>query len=567
MSLAWGRTGRQAHRWVGLAASLLLVVLAVSGVLLTHPAWLGAPAERTLSLAAHPGDAAVILRGTTSGLWRSVDGGASWQEAAMLLPLADVVAIAFAPDDTATVYAAGRDQGLVRSRDGGWIWEPAGLAGLPSRLRYEELAAGPHGRVHLWTDRGAFVSADGGETWTAAAPAAVAAGDRRAWLHDLHTGRLFGRAHLLANDLAAIALVLLVATGWVLWWLGRRRGRELASGHGGAAPLVVTVAVLVAAVLVALTVTLAHGAEPSPATRLDRMRVLMGTYARVSIWAPDSLRAELAADAAFAALVRVDSLMSLWRDDSDLVRVNRAAGRDTVVVAPEVIAVTRMALAVARDTGGAFDPTVLPLLELWGLHGDQVPDRAPSAAAIAACRALVDHRAVHVDSVGSGLHLARAGMRLDLGGIAKGHAVGSALAAAIAQGATGAVVDLGGNLGALGTGPGAVVEVRHPDDATATTGTVVLGDPCCGPRFVATSGAGERFLEIDARRYGHIVDPRTGYPVDHGVASVSVIGDDGALTDALATAMFVLGPREGMAVAARWPQCEVLFLGAFETDR
>jgi thiamine biosynthesis lipoprotein len=321
---------------------------------------------------------------------------------------------------------------------------------------------------------------------------------------------------------------------------------------------------MVAAALAALAVLLvillaaaqARGGD-GPTARDDdhvlrRARLVMGTLARVDVWAADAATRRRSAAAAFAALVRVDSLMSTWRADSDVLRVNRGAGRDTVAVAPEVIAVIATALDMARRSDGAFDPTVLPLLRLWGFRAG-LP-RCPGPDEIRDSLARVGYELVYLDAAAGRVHLRGAGVELDLGGIAKGYAVDLALDAALGAGSTKAVVDLGGNLGTRGGESGGRVAIRDPRDRDAVIGDVVLDSGC-----IATSGASERHIVVDGERLGHILDPRTGTPVS-GPASVSVVAPSGMLADALATAIYVLGTEAGLAFARQWPEVEVLVL-------
>ncbi|MFO7655252.1 MAG: FAD:protein FMN transferase [Candidatus Krumholzibacteriia bacterium] len=576
--MRWRQESGRAHRWVGAAASLVLLVLAGSGLLLAHPDWIGASPEETSSLAADPGDPQLLLRGTTGGLQRSEDGGRTWRPVNLLVTLEHVVGVAFAPDAPGQVWAAGRDGSVIRSDDGGWIWQSVRGEGWPPPAggRIDELDVGAGGQVLLWTDRGLVVSADEGRTWRVAGESLANGRSPRDILRDLHTGRLLGRGHALANDLAAAAVIVLVVTGWTMWFR-RPAGRRGAAGAGDAveqrrhrrrtrsAAAVAATAALVGVLLLVLLAG-AH-ARPradlqsrSPAEPLVRARLMMGTLVRVSVWDGQADVRRAASAGAFAAIARVDSLMSTWRDDSDVLRVNRAAGQDTVTVAREVADVVLAALRVARLTDGAFDPTVLPLMRLWGFRGGE--PRRPGAAELAATRARVGFEHVFVDSAGCRIFLRRPGMELDLGGIAKGYALDRALAAAMAAGAAGAVVDLGGNLGARGSGPPDLVAIRIPRAAAAPGSAAapgVAGYLRPGGRCVATSGNAERHVIVGGERQGHILDPRTGIP-SAAAGSVTVLSADGALGDALATALHVLGREHGPALVAQLPGLEALFL-------
>ncbi len=304
-------------------------------------------------------------------------------------------------------------------------------------------------------------------------------------------------------------------------------------------------------VLVAVTWPAASGAVaaalPGDQTiQHEEVRQVMGTLAAVRVWADNVPVGRAAVDTAFAVLVEVDSLMSTWNGNSPLSRLNRAPVDQWVPVGPDVCRVLAAAVELSRLTGGAFDPMVLPLVRLWRFQGGKAT--LPAAADLAAARALVDVGALAVEATRA--RLRRAGMAVDLGGIAKGYALDRAAAAMRSVGARGGVLDLGGNLLVFGVGAGrevAVVDPRHP-------GQLVLTVPLPAGA-VATSGQYERFVTIEGRDYGHILDPRTGWPVPAG-CSATVIASEALWADALATAVLVLGPEAGLALLERLPDVE-----------
>jgi len=280
----------------------------------------------------------------------------------------------------------------------------------------------------------------------------------------------------------------------------------------------------------------------------EQVRFVMGTTATVQAWAPDSEMAASAVDAAFAAFARVDSLMSTWRDDSALCSLNKSKPGQWTDVGGEVCQVLQQAKAVAAASEGAFDPTILPLVRVWGFRGGQaaLPDSAGLAIALGA----VNHRQLELDPESGRARLLEPGMAVDLGGIAKGYALDCAAAAMRQNGATGGVVDLGGNILAFGQGPSHQVGIVDPTREDRLLATIPLADAS-----VATSGQYERFMTIEGRRYGHILDPRTGRPVPAGV-SVTVVADKAILADALATAAVVLGMELGLDLLEGMPDVE-----------
>jgi thiamine biosynthesis lipoprotein len=276
----------------------------------------------------------------------------------------------------------------------------------------------------------------------------------------------------------------------------------------------------------------------------------MGTMATVRVWAGSPATADLALEAAFASFDRVDSLMSTWRDDSVLAELNRARAGQWTEVGPEVAYVLGRALEVARISGGGFDPTVLPLVRLWGFrNGGTVP---PDSAAIVSCLEAVDYRQVEIDEVAARARLLKPGMAVDLGGIAKGYALDLAAAGMRKAGADGGYLDLGGNILVFGQGPAGRVAVADPRDRGEVLAVLPLRDGS-----VATSGQYERFLLLEGRTYGHILDPRTGWPVRPGF-SVTVLAGEAVLADALATAAVVLGTDEGFALLESAPDVEAM---------
>ncbi len=275
-----------------------------------------------------------------------------------------------------------------------------------------------------------------------------------------------------------------------------------------------------------------------PSGPAEEVRYVMGTLATVRTWADDAVAEARSLAVAFGAFDRVDSLMSTWRDDSALAALNRAPAGMWVAVGAEVCGVLTGALAVAQASDGAFDPTVLPLVELWGFRSEGQAGR-PDSTALRACLAQVDFRQVELDTAGGRARLLRPGMAVDLGGIAKGYALDQAAAAMRAAGATGGYLDLGGNILVFGNQPSPCVGVVDPGNRERVLAAIPVQD-----QSVATSGQYERYLVLDGEAYGHILDPRTGWPIRPGF-SVTVLSSSAMLADAMATAAVVLGPRAG----------------------
>lgn len=299
---------------------------------------------------------------------------------------------------------------------------------------------------------------------------------------------------------------------------------------------------------IALVATLSSPAAPDPAAAprpvTFRTRT-MGAWASLTLVTPDSAAVADLARGALLSFHRTDSLMTNWTTTSEVARLNRGAGAGAQVVEPDVAAVLELAGQVHDASGGAFDLTVEPLVRLWGFLGGT--PHVPPAPALAEALARVGWDRVVFSAADRRLELPDAGTRLDLGGIAKGYGVDLVATRLRAAGVADALVDLTGNMAALGSRPGHdgwVVGIRDPRDRVPWLATIRLRDQC-----VSTSGDYVQFVADNGLRYGHILDPRTGWPA-HGLSSATVVSARAAAADAWSTALFVLGPVAGRRVAA-----------------
>ncbi len=299
---------------------------------------------------------------------------------------------------------------------------------------------------------------------------------------------------------------------------------------------------------------LAHTAE---AEMLVRQRAQVGTHVEIKVLAPngDEAAAASAVEAAFKEIERVESLMSEYREKSEVHAINAASGNAPVHVRLEVLQIIERALQVSSLTRGAFDITAASLSRLWNFTDG--PARLPPDEAIAAALPLVDHGLIKLDREGRTVFLSKQGMRIGLGAIAKGYAVDRACAVLTAHGVTRAIVNAGGDLRALGSKDGGawVIGIKGVDERDNLAARIEVTDVA-----VVTSGDYEKYLVIDGKRYSHIIDPRTGRPACSGSRSVTVIASRADLADALATGLFVLGPDEGLTLAETLENVEALFI-------
>ena len=286
----------------------------------------------------------------------------------------------------------------------------------------------------------------------------------------------------------------------------------------------------------------------------------MGVQARIVLYAPDQAAAERGAVAAFDRIAALDATMSDYRRDSELMRLAERSGTGQVPVSDDLFHVLRMAKRLARLSGGAFDVTAGPLVQLWRKARDTrilpVPDTLKAA------RSRSGYALLRLDVEDSTATLVNNDMRLDLGGIAKGFAADEALAILRAHGLPHAMIEFGGDIVAGDAPPRERGAADTPENDL--TGWRIT-EPLSGRTFhlanaaISTSGDTVQFVVIDGVRYSHVLDPRTGIPLTSRIA-VTVIAPEGILSDGLATMLSVLGPEAGMRLVERtWPDVQVFF--------
>ena len=289
---------------------------------------------------------------------------------------------------------------------------------------------------------------------------------------------------------------------------------------------------------------LASGWSTQAQTAVSRDTVMMGvsfTFTAVHE-VPDS--AWLALDAGMQEVARIEAWMSSWNPDSQTSAINAAAGGEPVKVNPELCQLIARSKKISALSGGHFDLSFASIHKVWDFIAF-TQETLPSEAEIAASVALIDHTQIEVDLERSTVRLAQPGMRIGFGAIGKGYAANRAKAVMVAAGAESGVVNAGGDLLAWGSKPqgGAwQVGIADPHSDTGVLAWIDATDMA-----VVTSGNYKKFITIDGERYCHIVNPHTGWPVQH-LTSVTVVCPDAELADALATTVFVLGPEEGLAL-------------------
>jgi thiamine biosynthesis lipoprotein len=266
-------------------------------------------------------------------------------------------------------------------------------------------------------------------------------------------------------------------------------------------------------------------------------RPAMGTTVEILLYAPGRDRAAELFEVAYEEIERIEGALSSYRSTSEISRVNASASRGPVVTDPEVFGIIERALEWSRRTDGAFDVTVGPLVEAWGFFCHE--GRIPSTGDLTRARARVGWEHVALDKRARSVHFLSEDLVLDLGGIGKGVALDAAARVLRSHGVTRALLGAGqSSYLAIGAPPeteGWSITVPDPRNAARALSTVRLRDGS-----LSTSGADQQYFEVDGRRYSHIIDPRTGQPVA-GMAQATVMAPTATDSDALSTALFVLG--------------------------
>ena len=249
-------------------------------------------------------------------------------------------------------------------------------------------------------------------------------------------------------------------------------------------------------------------------------------------------------------LAAINLEMSTYLPDSEISRFNRYTDDDWFAVSAETAMVVAAGLEVSRDTQGAFDVTVGPLVNLWGFGPEGRVGETPTDEAIAECQARVGHARLEVRQNPPALRKRRADVYVDLSAIAKGFAVDEVAKLLDRHAVRSYLVEIGGEVRTRGRKPDGGswrIGIERPVAAVRELDCVVELDD----RALATSGDYRNFFEREGRRYSHEIDPRTGRPVDHALISVSVLADDCLTADAWATALLVLGPDAALPAARR----------------
>ena len=311
------------------------------------------------------------------------------------------------------------------------------------------------------------------------------------------------------------------------------------------------------ACMVALLSAAGALALAAPTQRFEYSEVAMGVRARIVLYAADEASAAKAARAAYDRIAVLEQVMSDYRPDSELMRLSAKAGGPAVKVSPDLLFILGKSQELAKQSNGAFDVTVGPVVKLW--RKARKAGEIPPKAEIDAARKLVGWRKLHIDPKGGRVRLDTPGMQLDLGGIAKGYGCDEAIRVLKASGIKSALVEMGGDIVVSSAPPGTNGwEIEIPNAPRKGTDTISRHKMCLSPFLilsnaaVSSSGDTEQYVEIGGKRYSHIVDPRTGLGLTDRIA-VTVVAPNGVTSDGLSTAISALGEIKGRTLAKTYP--------------
>lgn len=285
---------------------------------------------------------------------------------------------------------------------------------------------------------------------------------------------------------------------------------------------------------------------------VERSRLSMGSQLRLAAWTADEPRALAAFEDVFRDFDRLDSLLSVWREGSDVLRMNAAAGDHPVPVSAETRAVLLAARQASEWTNGKFDITFGALADIWKFDHDQ-DNTVPDAGAIRARLPFVDFHLIEVDGAAGTAYISRKGSRVHLGGVGKGYAVDRAVDVLRGRGFKDFVIQSGGDLYVSGLNDRTPWRLGINDPRGKAGQSFAMLDLSDGT--LSTSGDYERFFMKDGRRYHHLIDPDTGEPA-RGCRSVTIVSNRAVLSDVLSTGVFILGPADGMALIEKLPDVE-----------
>lgn len=306
--------------------------------------------------------------------------------------------------------------------------------------------------------------------------------------------------------------------------------------------------------LILLTMFLTSCGNVKTENPVTKTNFLLDTLIQITAYGDN---ASIAIDQAYDRINDIQKKMTASGDDSEVIEINKKAGLGFQKVSPDTFYVIKRGLYYSQSSHGRFDITVGPLVKLWGIGTDKA--RVPSEAEIKSALLHIDYKNVVLNENENSVMLKEPGMAIDLGAIAKGYAADEVVRILKENGIKSAAADLGGNIYVLGKKPNGSpwkIGIQDPFEPRGNTfATVDVAD-----KTLVTSGVYERYFIKDGKRYHHILDTSTGYPVENGLVSVTIISDRSIDADGLSTAVFALGLKDGLRYVEKIPGVDVVMV-------
>lgn len=310
----------------------------------------------------------------------------------------------------------------------------------------------------------------------------------------------------------------------------------------------------VLAFVISLSILAGCSAKEPVIEPVSKTQLVIGTVCTITLY--DKTDNDIF-DQAFQKLSELESTLSINKENTELDKVNENAGIAPVKVSPDTLKVIQEGLKYSELSNGTLDITIGPLVKLWGIGTENA--RVPSQEEIDKAKALVNYKLVEVDEANSTVYLPTPGMIIDLGAIAKGYAADQVADILRSNGVESAIIDLGGNIFALGSKPDGSdfkVGIQNPEKSRNDS----LGIIAVSNKSVVTSGVYERFFEQDGKSYHHILNPKTGYPYDNDILGVSIISDSSIDGDSLSTTLFAMGIEDGLNLINSMDGIEAIYV-------
>lgn len=287
---------------------------------------------------------------------------------------------------------------------------------------------------------------------------------------------------------------------------------------------------------------------------VEKETYMMGTVVQLKVYGKNS---EKATEKALKRVSDIENKMSVNIETSEITKLNSKAGVSGVKLSVDTYSVIEKAVEYSKITGGALDATIEPIVKLWGIGTDK--ERVPSKVEIQEKLKLVDYKDILLDEKNSTIQLRGLGQAIDLGAIAKGYTADEIKKILLDNKISSALINLGGNVFALGSKPDGTswnIGIQNPLDTRGQyLGTISVTD-----KSMVTSGNYERYFIVDGKRYHHIFDPKTGYPSEAGLISTTIISDKSIDGDALSTSTYILGLEKGLKLIESIKGVDAIFI-------